>query len=914
MDGFFGRGPAQGGDTAAAPPGNDDWLLRMSDTVAVPEVVPWPDEAGGNKTAAARNAEQIKINRMRAAMTLTTPEDQGHMLNARLRAAAGDPGGIMSRDPLAFGNGQVVSGGIVNQLGGLGYGTNAQVGSSRLVGGGNSDAEIPVIGMSHSHAHQDVFEQLSDEINIQLRLDPNLYTGPNGLAPYALVSYDTGSVEWDEYYYDSSIINVVAERAPTRTAGFTRRKFSRGLVRYGAGVDNTVDFLESAFGRKMFNLQVKQMVTSIQDSNNFAVIYSYLEAVDIGKRVLRAFATNRNPDDMLRILEDGKRWWHILAFYPGIERYIEWIKRTMGRYGGSMDTVIMSAHAAANLVLESPERNQAYIAGEAAVLTAHEDYEGAVARLAGSSTRIIKTKSFAMDHQTAIDPLETEMQIGQFHLMLDPNDASASTDEKFLRGSCTNVRILDATADDDATITFAQGIENCGVWAQSPASFEDKEAVVGGKYATTFYDTDGKPWKTLGPLLYEACKGHPRRWRKFGMSMMHALKRVVGETLYNTEVVKNLTDVTLVAHSFTDLATLAGPAGFELTKTSAKTNPLVIREANGTGMNTNIRTGETASADEIAIINAAREEVAGMFKSKNDPILKGLSLLLTLDFTQEAMLHLASLDVMLPFTILLARPYNTYMTSTIIATKMGSETAQTFVTPGRFIPNVDGNTHVSTGSFIYKMKAVVKRPKDVFVGHGASVVDYIGGENVKFIELPTTGRSNFNPSVHKFGNYGGKAPPPRSDSSYRRSAPSMHALMVPYGWAHKPETSSKPITLHKTLHVNYGAMLSAVKVPASEDYGFPSFAWYNHWFEWTHKIVPSPDPYAEHIRLVNQVSPSNPVMWRGRTVRYDAMSQRFTKDSDVTVPATHWGSDLRMSGPGCMNARVGIATKSRLGM
>lgn len=306
-------------------------------------------------------------------------------------------------------------------------------------------------------------------------------------------------------------------------------------------------------------------------------------------------------------------------------------------------------------------------------------------------------------------------------------------------------------------------------------------------------------------------------------------------------------------------------------------------------------------------MDAAAAQVARMFNTTNEQ--KALLLLLGTEFTEAAMAELTSHDVMLPFTFLLARPYNTYRASAVIATKMGAQTAQTFTTDARFIPNVDGTTHVSTGSLIYRVKSVVKRPQDVFVGHSASVTEYISGENAKVIDLPTrTNRHTFNPSQHKFGGAGLRG---RPTASYRTNAPSVHVLMVPYTWAHDPSTSARPITLHKTLHVNYGNMLPAVRIPPREDYGFPSFEWYDHHFEWTTKIVPSPDPYAEHLMLVNQVSPSNPVMWRGRTVRFDPNNEQFGPSSAVTTPDTHWGSKIEMSAPGCMNARIGLMGKSR---
>lgn len=90
-------------------------------------------------------------------------------------------------------------------------------------------------------------------------------------------------------------------------------------------------------------------------------------------------------------------------------------------------------------------------------------------------------------------------------------------------------------------------------------------------------------------------------------------------------------------------------------------------------------------------------------------------------------------DIYVPVDFILARPYMTYQTSTVIMLKSGRETGEMVVGQAKFELTNSGLDRMLYGSYFYYGKAVLYNPINVVVAPSVFIQDYMYGNNTKFI-------------------------------------------------------------------------------------------------------------------------------------------------------------------------------------
>ena len=103
----------------------------------------------------------------------------------------------------------------------------------------------------------------------------------------------------------------------------------------------------------------------------------------------------------------------------------------------------------------------------------------------------------------------------------------------------------------------------------------------------------------------------------------------------------------------------------------------------------------------------------------------------------ETMKNMHECDIYVPVNILLSRPWMTYYASTIIIMKGGVETGETIIGRQDFQMSANTQTRELEASMMYYGKAIVRNPNNVMVAPHVFIQSYIRGNNTEWITEDT---------------------------------------------------------------------------------------------------------------------------------------------------------------------------------
>lgn len=267
---------------------------------------------------------------------------------------------------------------------------------------------------------------------------------------------------------------------------------------------------------------------------------------------------------------------------------------------------------------------------------------------------------------------------------------------------------------------------------------------------------------------------------------------------------------------------------------------------------------------------------------------------------------MVDLDLPIPLGFILGRPHAEYASLAAIKTQPGSATGNTYVRDGIFSVGEDATVQEVGGQFTFHSKSIVTNEKNVVVCHNTFINGYHGGMNAKVIQPPdAVNTTPYDPSTGKYGAGHSLA------NAYGRvhyadtERPSVLVLACTYGEAVKRGMIKNPLTLHGKLAGSYGA-INAVAHMHNADHGFSTLDMYTKIYQFMDRIVPSPSPHSADF--VNDVLPTNAVMFRGHT-RYFNPKEGVFGTPETTLKGTgHWGPEGTYLG--CNRARRGDMSKT----
>ena len=121
------------------------------------------------------------------------------------------------------------------------------------------------------------------------------------ILPYKYIENPDAKIKWNSYSFDEGLASRVPYEAAARVLTQTKRSYAAFAVRHGLAIEMEHNFMMSAKGMDNFQHQVKQLVGSIQQSNDLDVHIALVQAPSYAKEYMEKYSgTDKTPYQVCR--------------------------------------------------------------------------------------------------------------------------------------------------------------------------------------------------------------------------------------------------------------------------------------------------------------------------------------------------------------------------------------------------------------------------------------------------------------------------------------------------------------------------------------------------------------------------------------------------------------------------------------
>ena len=125
------------------------------------------------------------------------------------------------------------------------------------------------------------------------------------ILPYKYIPNPDAKIKWNAYSYDEGLATRVPYESAARVLTQTKRSYAAFTVRHGLAIEMEHNFMMSPEGMTNFSNQVKQLVGSIQMSNDLDVHIALVQAPSYAKEYMEKYsATDKTPYQLCREFVD----------------------------------------------------------------------------------------------------------------------------------------------------------------------------------------------------------------------------------------------------------------------------------------------------------------------------------------------------------------------------------------------------------------------------------------------------------------------------------------------------------------------------------------------------------------------------------------------------------------------------------
>jgi len=119
------------------------------------------------------------------------------------------------------------------------------------------------------------------------------------ILPYSYVENPDKKLTWNSWSFDEGLASRVPYEAAARTLTQTKRSFKAFLVRHGLAITMEHNFMMSPAGRENFQNQLKQLVGSVQYSNDLDVHIALVTAPSYAKQWAEKYSSSDKTDTQI---------------------------------------------------------------------------------------------------------------------------------------------------------------------------------------------------------------------------------------------------------------------------------------------------------------------------------------------------------------------------------------------------------------------------------------------------------------------------------------------------------------------------------------------------------------------------------------------------------------------------------------
>jgi hypothetical protein len=587
------------------------------------------------------------------------------------------------------------------------------------------------------------------------------------LGPYESINF-----KWMEINFDQGLAPQVEVEGLARL--YTHNKTRRGAraVRRGVAVKVEEGFFLTPEGRKEWGMQIEQLATIIQRTNEYDAFIALLQtplrlhtqASDLGGAYNHIYGTRPGTSDYDRLLLN-RDWFSIVnkaEDSKGFSNMVAQLRTTMKKQGIEPNALVVPPNLMSVYFGTSDDLWNYNSAGPKvdANRAMAEDIgpDNGIRTQTFQGLRVVDTyvqRSTVGGHEDAGDLLTIPKQIGEFYPMSTDHLLVEEDEIHSFRGKKRDIRIFNEDQSRIVPVAFEDAIHNCLRWdtngklddARHNGATDDIFVKDNGNLVNKWGDVEKKWWQ-------------PDENDKSGISFKRVAQSIMAKfgpekaSQLNNDVVKFKSCYVNDAGVVPDDApqTIRGADGASVDKDDPVSDDylealrtyadafyqrvklIVDRVGNNVGGNINEGTiKEFIASDYSPIELGVNAEWTNVLGNCNDAEKVALGAFLLSKVTRDNLKRLHRADVYLPIDFVLARPYMTYRVSSAIMMLAGRETGEIVVGQQRFQMTSNIGDRTLYANYFYYGRAIVYKERNVLIAPDVFIQNYVKGMNTAFI-------------------------------------------------------------------------------------------------------------------------------------------------------------------------------------
>ena len=581
-----------------------------------------------------------------------------------------------------------------------------------------------------------------------------------------LGEFESLNVTWTQMAFNPGFADQVEVLGLGRY--FTHNKTRRGAraVRRGAAVKIESGFFMTAEGREEWALQIEQLATVIQETNEYDVLITLLQvpmrqeihAQEMNGPYNHMFYGAR-PDlsfgERLELMKDMFSIVNKTKDSRGFNGMVTNLRTIMERNGATPDTIVTPPYMVGHYYYTKADLWDHMSAGPAVSQNRENatDIGGAgpfrkqnIQGLKIVDTHVYRPVKGA--RSSANDLLTVPVQIGEFYPMCSEMVYRDGKSYEKYRSSARDVEIFNEDQSRMVPVYFLDALKNSFRWERNKGNGEFTGVLDEDRHEGVVRDVFRNGNSTI------------KNWGDMTKEFLpdEALERMASSVKGNLFSDKEWKDI--------DAAIRAGGDIDNFVSTLDDLFGRVDRDAISTIVNSaDPFAGPVGSAATLPVLpgSAILPDRSGIFSpGKNKAMKWVVAHFLNTEVSIEKITRIHEADVFVPLNVVLARPWMTYYASSVIIMKAGTDTGETIIGRQDFQMSSNTQTRELEASMVYYGKAIVRNSRNVMVAPHVFIQSYVRGNNTNWVDGADLEKVN-------------------EDSGLVDSNNSLVAMVVPYG-------------------------------------------------------------------------------------------------------------------------------------
>ena len=267
---------------------------------------------------------------------------------------------------------------------------------------------------------------------------------------------DNPNFSWDEHIYDIRMLQPVPYEGVSRNQTSLSRSHSGKMIRRGIGLILESDFFATAAGKKMFAEHLTGIQLSVQETENYDVMFALLTTENSSFKYMRDRGLIPRRFLLQALREEVASFAVAQKDGRGFERIIEAAKMKMGLYHVKPDSIIIAPQMALYLTMGPAEKIHYSIVGPSGPASFNAGPQALESgNVRGLNVYEVLPFDVGEQHREALQMLSRNVQTGEYYTLIAPPQWEKS---KPLPREAYDIVIYDEASDDHKLISLERAM------------------------------------------------------------------------------------------------------------------------------------------------------------------------------------------------------------------------------------------------------------------------------------------------------------------------------------------------------------------------------------------------------------------------------------------------------------------------